>query len=152
MDLSTQALSSYLDLQGLWQELLKVPEFKFPYQGEPFHKPITELFSLLTTSSRSLPTDEENDRGQTLSSLVELCLGKKLNKSNQFSNWENRPLRQEQLVYAALDAYCLIEIYTVLEQQCEQIGVNFNEFINTFLSKNKTKLPTKKSPKPHPNL
>lgn len=35
MDLSAQALSSYLDLQGLWQELLKVPEFKFPYQGKP---------------------------------------------------------------------------------------------------------------------
>lgn len=32
--LTSQTLTSYLDLQTFWQELLKVPDFRFPYQGE----------------------------------------------------------------------------------------------------------------------
>lgn len=38
------------------------------------------------------------DKG--LSELVRLCLGKALNKSEQCSNWERRPLRSAQMLYA----------------------------------------------------
>jgi ribonuclease D len=38
------------------------------------------------------------DKG--LSELVRLCFGKGLNKSEQCSNWERRPLRYNQLIYA----------------------------------------------------
>lgn len=83
-------------------------------------------------------TADDNNVGQSLGDLVQLCLGKKLDKSNQFSNWENRPLRQEQLVYAALDAYCLIEMYDIIKRQCDQTEINFNDLINTFMNKMRT--------------
>lgn len=92
-----------------------------------------------------MSTAEESDKGMALGNLVQLCVGKKLDKSNQFSNWENRPLRQEQRLYAALDAYCLIEIYDVIQRQCEKAGIHFNELINCFLNESKTKLIPKKA-------
>lgn len=57
--------------------------------------------------------------GAPLSGLVALCLGRTLDKSNQFSNWQQRPLRPEQIQYAALDAFCLIECYDVLRDRYE---------------------------------
>ncbi|XP_073076845.1 exonuclease mut-7 homolog isoform X5 [Manis javanica] len=49
-----------------------------------------------------------------LSLLVQQVLGKPLDKTQQLSNWDRRPLSEEQLVYAAADAYCLLEVYQAL--------------------------------------
>ncbi|KAL7299335.1 hypothetical protein TKK_0007911 [Trichogramma kaykai] len=93
----------YLDLSHLWKRLLEEDQFSFPYKGD------------------------ENFTNENLSKLVELCFGAKLNKSNQFSNWERRPLRENQIIYAALDAYCLLEIYNTLNLQCRRLGISFPE-------------------------
>lgn len=102
---------SYLDLQGLWQKVVNFPDFEFPFHED-------------------LPS-------HSLSNLVKLCLGKKLDKSNQFSNWQQRPLRPEQMSYAALDAFCLFEIYDVIGNIIHNIGINYDELINNILMENK---------------
>ncbi|KAK3087840.1 hypothetical protein FSP39_011359 [Pinctada imbricata] len=64
------------------------------------------------------------DRG--LSELVKQCLGKPLNKAEQMSDWERRPLRQPQIIYAALDAYVLIEVYQVLTDTARRERMNID--------------------------
>ena len=65
----------------------------------------------------------------TLSHLANLCLGRKIDKSNQLSNWLNRPLRHEQIQYAALDAHCLIEIFDIIRNECTRCGLNYKDFL-----------------------
>ncbi|XP_043248920.1 exonuclease mut-7 homolog isoform X1 [Colletes gigas] len=93
----------YLDVVQLWKKLVDEYKFVFPHEGD------------------------EHLNKKSLSKLVELCFGQKLDKSDQFSNWEQRPLRNSQIMYAALDAYCLLEIYSVLENQCKQLDIQFHE-------------------------
>uniref|UniRef100_A0A673V7Z1 Exonuclease 3'-5' domain containing 3 n=1 Tax=Suricata suricatta TaxID=37032 RepID=A0A673V7Z1_SURSU len=52
-----------------------------------------------------------------LSLLVQQVLGKPLDKTQQLSNWDRRPLSEGQLVYAAADAYCLLEVHQVLSRE-----------------------------------
>ncbi|XP_076762319.1 exonuclease mut-7 homolog isoform X1 [Xylocopa sonorina] len=91
----------YIDIVHLWRKLVDDYKFVFPHESN------------------------EHFAKNSLSKLVELCLGQKLNKSDQFSNWEQRPLRESQIIYAALDAYCLLEIYETLENQCQHLDIPF---------------------------
>lgn len=56
---------------------------------------------------------KENPGG--LAGLCEKLLCKRLCKTEQISNWENRPLRPSQLHYAALDAHVQLTLWTFLE-------------------------------------
>ncbi|KAH8377073.1 hypothetical protein KR093_003337 [Drosophila rubida] len=90
LQLRLQMPHHYLDLRTVWMELKK------------------------QRHGVELPFGNLNRAGEALSDLSMLCLGKKLNKANQCSNWANRPLRREQVVYAAMDARCLLLIHSCL--------------------------------------
>eukprot|EP00056_Hartaetosiga_gracilis_P010968 m.164082 g.164082 ORF g.164082 m.164082 type:complete len:177 (+) comp13420_c0_seq6:2826-3356(+) len=51
----------------------------------------------------------------SLGKACEIAFKKCLNKAEQCSNWERRPLRQEQLHYAAIDSWCLFGIANHLD-------------------------------------
>ncbi|XP_072739293.1 exonuclease mut-7 homolog isoform X5 [Ciconia boyciana] len=75
------------------------------------------------------PEQSNKDRGfrqpeKGLSLLVQHVLGKPLDKTEQLSNWEKRPLREEQILYAASDAYCLLEIYEKLCKDPASFGLS----------------------------
>ncbi|BFI14520.1 uncharacterized protein MPTK1_5g03730 [Marchantia polymorpha subsp. ruderalis] len=53
--------------------------------------------------------------GDGLASIAEAVLGLPLSKDMQCSNWEQRPLSEQQYDYAAADAYCLIAIFDALQ-------------------------------------
>ena len=67
----------------------------------------TSLMALLRVQTSSV-------RG--LSGVCKAVLGKPLSKAEQIGDWTKRPLRQAQLVYAALDAWVCIEIYRTLRE------------------------------------
>ena len=52
-----------------------------------------------------------------LSSITEACFGKPLSIKQCMSNWNQRPLTEAQLKYAALDAFVLIQIHDYMQNQ-----------------------------------
>ena len=46
----------------------------------------------------------------SLSKACEFILGKELAKNQRMSDWNGRPLTPDQVVYASLDAHCMLSI------------------------------------------
>ncbi|XP_030062669.1 exonuclease mut-7 homolog [Microcaecilia unicolor] len=96
------------------------------------HKQLQKCKSSWAKGSRkvdALPEKEERRVRQPqkgLSLLVYHVLGKPLDKTQQLSNWEKRPLREEQLMYAACDAYCLLEVFEALIEDPTRFGLTLN--------------------------
>uniref|UniRef100_A0A3P9KSJ1 Exonuclease 3'-5' domain containing 3 n=1 Tax=Oryzias latipes TaxID=8090 RepID=A0A3P9KSJ1_ORYLA len=65
----------------------------------------------------------ENGAEKGLSLLVQQVLGRPLDKREQMSNWERRPLRISQIRYAVTDAYCLLDVYSVLSGNPARFGL-----------------------------
>uniref|UniRef100_A0A158PA85 3'-5' exonuclease domain-containing protein n=1 Tax=Angiostrongylus cantonensis TaxID=6313 RepID=A0A158PA85_ANGCA len=65
-----------------------------------------------------------------LSYICERVLGRPLDKTEQCSVWDRRPLRSSQLRYAAMDAYCLLLIYDVCCRWAERLGVPIEEILD----------------------
>ena len=56
-------------------------------------------------------------KSQGLRKLAALCLGFRVSKSQQTSNWENHQLTKAQKRYAATDAWACLEIYNKLMER-----------------------------------
>uniref|UniRef100_A0A914QTD9 3'-5' exonuclease domain-containing protein n=1 Tax=Panagrolaimus davidi TaxID=227884 RepID=A0A914QTD9_9BILA len=64
-----------------------------------------------------------------LASVCARVLGKKLDKSEQCSVWDRRPLRKTQLRYAALDAFCILMILDKFLNYCKQKNLDIKPLI-----------------------
>lgn len=151
---STAILQSYLDLQAFWQRLTRISGFKFPYEGKQGQAMLAHWISFFHGFfffGSVCADDDKLEPGAALTTLTHLCFGKPLDKSNQFSNWNNRPLREKQIVYAALDAYCLIEIHEELKKLCESFNLDFGELVHSFSHENRIKLGANKKTSNSPN-
>ena len=62
--------------------------------------------------------NERQGKSMALSDACLKFLGRPLAKFEQTSNWEERPLRQRQRVYAALDAHCLLGLLNIMLRDC----------------------------------
>lgn len=71
-----------------------------------------------TEADPALPPEvEPAERGRQqrgLRDVVRRRLGQELDKRMQTSDWDARPLTQEQLDYAALDAVCLLWVFSAM--------------------------------------
>lgn len=98
-DIDTKT-TNMLDLQDVCQGILKKRPALFPYY-RPGHAP----------------------SGRGLNTFAELCLGVKLDKHEQFSKWDRRPLRESQKTYAVADVHCLLDIHRVLQMRGRDVGI-----------------------------
>ncbi|KAM3600282.1 uncharacterized protein V6R79_020819 [Siganus canaliculatus] len=65
----------------------------------------------------------EDSAEKGLSLLVQQVLGRPLDKTEQMSNWERRPLRISQIRYAVADAYCLLDVYSAISSDPAHFGL-----------------------------
>lgn len=70
-----------------------------------------ELSVLEQTPSQKI-SGGKSDVARGMSALCLMYTGKRLNKAMQCSDWQRRPLLQEQISYAALDAHVLLQVWT----------------------------------------
>ncbi|XP_065646709.1 exonuclease mut-7 homolog isoform X5 [Hydra vulgaris] len=73
----------------------------------------------------------QNEKG--LSLLIYRLLGQSLDKTFQVSDWDKRPLSTNQIQYAALDAFCLLEVYKVLNKIVFETQIKVNMLENVKL-------------------
>uniref|UniRef100_A0A0R3RS08 3'-5' exonuclease domain-containing protein n=1 Tax=Elaeophora elaphi TaxID=1147741 RepID=A0A0R3RS08_9BILA len=71
------------------------------------------------TKNLSDPVSDETMHFR-LTDLCQKVLGQALDKTEQIGNWAMRPLRREQIKYAAMDGYCLLNLYDKLKIRAER--------------------------------
>ncbi|CAB3405515.1 unnamed protein product [Caenorhabditis bovis] len=64
-----------------------------------------------------------------LSFICEKLLGRPLDKTEQCSVWDRRPLRNLQLRYAAMDAYSMLLLLDKCTEICKRMGLHIEEIM-----------------------
>ncbi len=137
-------------------------DFKVLANTHPAFQPLTveknvknlldlEVFAkCLTTGQEKLFDLPHSTEEKGLAGLAEQAFGSPLDKRNQRSNWDRRPLREDQMLYAAYDAFVLIELYNKFFDTCYEKGLEEKFYkLETYLRKNQNK-PQKTKPGPPP--
>jgi len=88
------------------------------------NKHVQRLYPQVFSSTAAERHNTSAKQVSGLSKMVQQTIGAKLDKAEQISDWERRPLREAQIKYAALDAYCLIEMYDILTSRLSKIDQN----------------------------
>ena len=88
--------------------------------GVAVHNDILGLAQLRHFTARGF-VDLQNEVGRygienkSLRKVAGIVLGHKISKAQRLSNWEANTLTQQQLVYAATDAWACVEIFNALD-------------------------------------
>ncbi|KAK7385002.1 hypothetical protein VNO78_30709 [Psophocarpus tetragonolobus] len=61
-------------------------------------------------------------QSKSLSTICAEVLGFSLSKELQCSDWSQRPLTEEQIMYAAMDAHCLLNIFKIFQAKVVKEG------------------------------
>lgn len=100
---------------------------------------MSHLWDALDSSYKAATKPVAYTQKRGLKDMVTVFLGKVLNKKMQMSNWSMRPLRPEQVIYAAIDAYCLLEIFEEIRARLAKIGADVMVPVEACLSKQRAR-------------
>ncbi|KAL6509492.1 hypothetical protein OROGR_022802 [Orobanche gracilis] len=89
---------------------------------EPFIE-IMAIYNCLQPKQHGQRIPKQN---KSLASICKEVLGISLSKELQCSDWSQRPLTEEQKIYAAADAHCLLEIFNAFHAK-EDSSLNQNK-------------------------
>ncbi|GMT14496.1 hypothetical protein PFISCL1PPCAC_5793, partial [Pristionchus fissidentatus] len=98
---------------------------------EPTLFDLSKSTSWIDRAARGAIVEGQTTRTFKLSDLVEVILHITLNKKLQTSNWSIRPLRPEQLIYAATDAYILIKLHLGMKRLTNEKNRDFDEIVKS---------------------
>mmetsp|Transcript_12023 Transcript_12023/g.18584 ORF Transcript_12023/g.18584 Transcript_12023/m.18584 type:complete len:424 (-) Transcript_12023:175-1446(-) len=109
---------------GIGQDLSKMA-MSFP------HIPCFRLFEAvidIQMLSRSVYSDYRKDYVNSLQKAVATTMGKRLDKTEQCSDWQDRPLSKAQIAYAVLDAVVSRELLTMMIEKLSDRPIYENDF------------------------
>ncbi|KAI8979737.1 hypothetical protein BDF20DRAFT_913253 [Mycotypha africana] len=128
LDLKTMYASENVQLLG-WTEIIlkllfedaEILKLAFDFTGDfsKLHNSIPSSTHWSVTSMMDLK-NLKTMKGESiiggLNGVVYSFLDANLSKKQQLSNWEQRPLSEAQCIYAAIDAVCILDVFSVLCQ------------------------------------